>query len=82
MQRRYPKLLKKLRLRVKALQAAESLGDLNEIDPAGRWHWLHGDRQGCYAGDLSGNWRIIVEPNPQGSLAAVEVTVIEIADYH
>lgn len=75
-------VVKKLRRRVKALEAADTLGSLQECDPQGRWHPLHGRESHLWAGDLSGNWRILVEPSPKGTLAAVEVTVTEIRDYH
>lgn len=82
MRRRRPDIEKKLRLRVKALEAAQSLGDLPGDDPGGRWHELNGNRAGTWAGDLSGNWRLIVEPAPINALNAVKVTVIDIEDYH
>jgi len=81
MQKKRPDLKKKLRLRIKALQNSETLGDLPEDDPGGSWHGLKGERAGIWAGELSGNWRLIVEPNPN-SLSAVDVTVVDIEDYH
>lgn len=81
MRKKRPDLEKKLRLRIKALENSETLGDLPEDDPGGRWHDLKGKRAGTWAGDLSGNWRLIVQPSSD-TLTAVEVTVLEIKDYH
>jgi len=81
MQKRRPDLKKKLRLRIKALEIAENLGDLPNDDPGGAWHDLKGKRAGTWSGELSGNWRLIVEPTPN-SLTAVDVTVVDIEDYH
>lgn len=82
MQKRRPDLRKKLRLRVKALENSETLGDLSVDDPGGDWHDLKGRRAGTWAGELSGNWRLLVEPSPTATLHATEVTVIDIEDYH
>lgn len=82
MQRKRPDIAKKLRLRINALNNADTIGDLPRDDPGGAWHDLKGDRSGTWAGELSGNWRLLVDPIPPKSLAAVEATVIEIEDYH
>lgn len=82
MQRKRSDVAKKIRRRIKALEAADSLGCLTEYDPLGGWHQLHGREAHLWAGTLSGNWRILVEPSPAGSLSAVEVTVTDICDYH
>ena len=82
MQRKRPDIQKKLRLRVNALQNAAAIGDLPRDDPGGDWHELKGDRAGIWAGELSGNWRLLVEPDPLKSLGAAAVTVIDIDDYH
>ncbi|SMX98375.1 type II toxin-antitoxin system RelE/ParE family toxin [Brevibacterium linens] len=81
MQRKRPDIQKKLRLRINALRAAETLGDLVADDPGGAWHDLHGKRAGTWAGELSGNWRLLVEPTPN-ALSAVDATVVDIEDYH
>lgn len=82
MQRRRPDLKKKLRLRMNALRAADSIGDLPADDPNGRWHPLHGDLAAYWAGDLSGNWRLLVEPIPADTLSASRAIVIDTDDYH
>lgn len=81
MQRKRSDIAKKLRLRIKALEVSDTLGDLPVDDPGGAWHELHGDRNGVWAGELSGNWRLLIEPKPN-QLNSVEVTVIELEDYH
>jgi proteic killer suppression protein len=82
MQRRRPDIQKKIRLRVNALRTAATVGDLPRDDPGGAWHELKGDLDGIWSGELSGNWRLLVEPDPLKSLSAVVVTVIDIDDYH
>lgn len=81
MQRKRPDIQKKLRLRINALRAAETLGDLVEDDLGGAWHDLKGKRDGTWAGELSGNFRLLVEPMPN-ALNAVDATVVDIEDYH
>jgi len=81
MQKRRPDLRKKLRLRIKALENSDALSDLPVDDPGGAWHELTGNRAGVWSGELSGNWRLLIEPTPD-SVSAVAVTVIEIVDYH
>ena len=80
--RAFPKFEKKLRLRISALRAADSLGDLPANDPNGTWHEVDSEGRGTWSGELSGNWRILVLPSPIKSLGATEVTVMEIKDYH
>jgi len=43
MQRKRPDLEKKLRLRIKALEGVDTVGDLPTDDPGGAWHDLKGD---------------------------------------
>lgn len=81
MQKKRPDLKKKIRLRIKALENSDTLGDLPEDDPGGAWHDLKGKRAGTWAGELSGNWRLLVVPSPN-QLSASEATVIDIEDYH
>ena len=66
---------------IKALENSDTLGDLLIDDPGGAWHDLKGKRAGTWAGELSGNWRLIIEPETN-SLTAVTVTVIDTEDYH
>lgn len=76
------KILKKLKLRLKALQAHETFGDVIEIDKSGRWHPLVGNYAGCWGAWLNGNNRIIVEPHGPKPGPATEATVVEVEDYH
>jgi len=66
---------KRLRLRLDDLIAAVSMADL--LVMAGKWEELKADRAGQWSGRLSGNWRLIVEPEASGM-----VLVVEIVDYH
>ena len=76
MKRRYPALVKSIKLRIAELRAADSV-DALRLGP-GRWEPLRADRLGQWSGRLSGNWRLIVEPEDDGS----RVRVVEIIDYH
>lgn len=71
-----------LRRRINALKAAKSFGELPTNDPLGKWHQLSGDLAGMWAGKLTANYRLLVRPEGSAALAAVAVTVIDIADYH
>lgn len=73
----------RLRLRLKALETAKSVGELSMDDPLGKWHQLGGNLEGLWAGKLSANYRLLVRPDgPEDPLFAVTVTVIDINDYH
>jgi len=73
----------KLRLRIKALETAESVGELSTHDPLGKWHQLGADLVGLWAGKLSGNYRLLIRPDGDAEpWKATVVTVIEIDDYH
>lgn len=69
---------KKLQLRLDDLRAAEKMTDLLQM--TGRWEELKADRAGQWSARLTGNWRLIVEPDDEG--AEVTVLVVEIVDYH
>jgi plasmid maintenance system killer protein len=81
----------KIKMRLKNLKDADNLAIMRTI-PAARCHELTGDRKGELAVDVSGNYRMIFEPNhdpiPQkedGGLNWEGVTSIqinEIEDYH
>ncbi|WP_231965796.1 hypothetical protein [Mycobacterium sp. E802] len=55
MKKRRSDIAGKLRLRIKALETAKSVGELSTHDPLGEWHQLSADRDGQWAGKLSGN---------------------------
>jgi proteic killer suppression protein len=81
----------KVNQRVKELKAAANLEVMKTI-PAANCHLLKGDRSKQFAVDISGNWRIIFEPdnNPipaskDGSIdcsAVSKITIIKVEDYH
>mgnify|MGYP004688239059 CR=1 len=83
-------IVRGVKLRHNALETADSMEDLKDLDPGGRWHQLCGDREGQWAGKLNKNYRIIVEPSDGGlKITKVEqagretsVTVLSIVDYH
>lgn len=83
MQKKRSDIASKLKLRIKALEAAGTVGDLKESDPLGYWHELSADRVGHWAGKLSANYRLLIRPEGDDeSSKAVAVTVTEITDYH
>lgn len=84
-------IAKGIKLRHNALETASSMDDLVSLDPGGRWHQLHGDRRGQWAGKLTKNYRIIVEQiGGCMRISEVEKTVddessvkvLSIEDYH
>lgn len=83
MRRKRGDIADKLRLRVRALETATSVGDLSTHDPLGKWHALHADLEGLWAGKLSANYRLLIRPDgADDPTDSVVVTVIEIDDYH
>lgn len=68
---------KKLRLRVAELTYVEEMADL--LDGPGRWEQLKADRGQQWSARLTGNWRLIVEPEVGNEPV---VLVVEIVDYH
>lgn len=87
----FGQLAVKIKLRLKNLKDADNLAIMRSI-PAARCHELTGDRKGELAVDVSGNYRMIFEPNhdpipkkDDGDLNWEDVTKIqinEIEDYH
>lgn len=84
MKKRRADIAQKLKLRIKALEAAPNVGALTSGDPLGKWHRLSADRAGTWAGWVSKNHRIIIRPEGDGpDVEAVTVTVLEAGeDYH
>jgi proteic killer suppression protein len=64
----------KLRLILAHLQAATKLEDTKF--PGSRWHELHGNRQGTYSVDVTGNWRVTFRFDGQ------DVTDVNYEDTH
>ena len=89
--RAYGRIGRKVNQRVNELMGVDSLAVMRTL-PAARCHELGGERKGQLAVDVSGNYRLIFEPNhtpiPQkddGGLNWGEVTrirIIKIEDYH
>lgn len=79
---------KKVALRLQQLELADNLEHLKNVVP--RTHALRGDFAGKVALDLDGPYRLIIEPllpedhedSDMDWSAVIEVTVIEITDYH
>lgn len=83
MRTRRPDVASKLKRRIKALEASNSVGDLQRDDPLGRWHAPKSDRAGLWAAKLTKNYRLIIRPETDGEATqAVAVTVVEVTDYH
>lgn len=77
---------KPLKLRLGVLARARTLADV-PIDPPLRCHQLRGKRKGQFAVVLTGNWRLVFEPDPpvkgHVNLAEVrKVRLLEVVDYH
>lgn len=73
----------KLKRRIKALETAPSLGELPMHDPLGKWHQLAANLDGLWAGKLSANQRLLVQPDGSAErLDAVTVTVIQISNHY
>lgn len=89
--RTYGVLAKKVKQRMDEFRAASSLWVMKKL-PAANCHELTGERKGQLAVNVSGNWRIIFEPNhnplpvkADGGLDWQQVTsikILEVTDYH
>ena len=66
MHKRRPDIERKLRLRIAALKASDSIAQLEMNDPLGKWHRLKKNRKGQWPGAVSSNERIIIEPLKNG----------------
>lgn len=83
-------IAKKIRIRIKELEAATSLKQVSHLPPP-RCHSLQGDLAGKYAVDVSSNKRLVFEPTqdpqrlPNGGddlESITEITILEVTDYH
>lgn len=91
MAKAFGQLARKVNQRKEDLKAADTLAVMRMI-PAARCHELKGDRKGELAVDVSGNCRLIFEPEhdpipekEDGGLNWEEITaieILEIQDYH
>jgi len=64
----------KLRVQLTMLNVATRPGDMNA--PGWKLHPLHGDREGQWAVQVNGNWRLIFEFEGQ------DATLVDYDDYH
>jgi len=69
-----PLHLERIELILADLDAAENIVHLRR--PGYRLHELHGRRAGCYAVDVSGNWRIVFR------FEAGQAADVDLVDYH
>ncbi|WP_217639229.1 hypothetical protein [Arthrobacter sp. cf158] len=83
MRRKREDVAGKLKLRINALETAESVGELANHDPLGKWHPLTANLDGYWAGKLSANYRLLIRPeNAEDPESAVTVTAIEISNHY
>jgi proteic killer suppression protein len=76
MQKKYGSVMtEKIAQRLAALEAADTMEELRALP--GKWHPLVGDYAGCWAAHLEEPYRLIVKPDPPGT-----IVIIEIVDYH
>jgi len=68
---------KKLKLRIAELTYVGEMRDL--LEGSGRWKELKADRVGQWSARLTGNWRLIVQPDEGDGVTDL---VVEIIDYH
>jgi plasmid maintenance system killer protein len=91
MQKAYGSMAKKVNQRIKEILASDNLEVLKSI-PAANCHELRGSRKGEFALDISGNYRIIFEPDhdpiPQKDdrtidcMKITDIRILGTEDYH
>lgn len=67
--------IERIRFILLALHAAESMGDLEGLRRF-RLHPLKGGLKGCWAVNVTGNWRIVFRPVPP------DIFDVDLVDYH
>ena len=90
MHKRRPDIERKLKLRIAALKASDTIEQLERNDPLGKWHRLTGNRNGQWAGTVSYNERLVIEPLVDGlrivdiekERQSTEAHIVEVIDYH
>lgn len=68
---------KTLKRRINELTLVDEMDQL--LAGPGKWHPMRADRTGEWAAWLTGNWRLVVEPDGEGEPGVLVVTV---EDYH
>jgi proteic killer suppression protein len=91
MQKAFGTMAKKVNQRMKELRASSNLEVMKTI-PAANCHELKGDRQGEFAVNISGNYRIIFEPdhdplplkedNSIDCIRIIDIRILGTEDYH
>lgn len=91
MDKAYGERAKPLRRRLQVLASAACLADV-PAHPPDRRHLLTGNRAGQFAVMLTGNWRLVFEPDhdplpvlSDGGIdigAVTAICIIEVTDYH
>lgn len=91
MNKEFGVMAKKVNQRMKDLAGVETLADMRNI-PASRCHELSEDKKGLLAVDVSGNYRLLFEPDhtplpekDDGGLDWLQVSkikIIAVEDYH
>jgi plasmid maintenance system killer protein len=80
MKKRYARpIASALKRRIKQLESAVTIGDL--LEGLGKWRPLTNKGVLVYAGNLSANWRIVVQFRTS-DMDIVGAVVLEIIDYH
>lgn len=72
-----PLVAKTLKRRINELTLVDEMDQL--LAGPGKWHGLSANRAGQWAASLTGNWRLVVEPDGEGEPGVLVVTV---EDYH
>lgn len=91
MAKSFGQMARKVNQRLKDLSTADNLAMMRTL-PAARCHELTGNRKGKLAVDISGNFRLIFEPNhvpipkkDDGGLnweSVTKIHILDIEDYH
>ena len=87
----YGTMAKLVNQRLLELKAATSLFDISLL-PKANLHLLHRDLKGCFALDVSANFRMVIEPDyspvpmqENGSInlnKIIRIRIISVEDYH
>jgi len=85
----WPNLAEKIKNRIAALRAAETLNDVSTLPPL-RCHLLTGDKTGCFAVNIDEKYRLVFKPleydeAPSGGIdkkTVKKITVLGVTNYH
>ncbi len=80
--RNYGEIANGIQTCLSVLRIAENLEEVPPVLPTKR-HKLTQNRKGCWGLWISTNWRLIIKPSSgEKPVDIVEVTIIDIEDYH